>query len=163
MTVVLKVVCVILSERPNDAFEEHDVFSPAQAACWRLQERVTQAACLVDIIQRRRLVDQPAYVVFIDFKKAYDMVPHGHCLSQEGVRGKCLALIKAPLYAGSTTRVQVGGGTQAMYSDLCSLRRGVRQGCLLSPVLFNAFIDNLAIGRETMGVKVPEGVPLTWQ
>jgi len=37
-------------------------------------------ACLVDIIQCRRLMGVPTYIVFIDIKMAYDTVPHGALL-----------------------------------------------------------------------------------
>jgi len=165
MATVLKVVCVILSTRINVAAEERGLFSRAQAGFRQREECVTQVACVVEIIQRRQIVGEPTYVVFVDLKKAYDTVPHEALfakLARFGVRGRCLAFIRA-LYHSSTIRVRVGGGSNALYSDSCRLLRGVRQGCPLSPLLFNIFIDDLAVGTEVSGALVPTGDSRTWQ
>jgi hypothetical protein len=95
-----------------------------------MEECVTQAAMVLDICQRRRILDLPTFLVFVDLKKAYDMVPH-HALfaklSRAGIRGVFLKFLMA-LYSVSTIRVRVGGGAHALYSELVRLRRGVRQG-----------------------------------
>ena len=98
MATVLKVVCVILSTRINEAAEAGGLFSRSQAGFRQREECVTQVACVVEIIQRRRIVNEPTYVVFVDLKKAYDTVPHEALfakLSRFGIRGQCLAFIRA--------------------------------------------------------------------
>ena len=130
MSTTLKVIMVILSLRINEAGEQHDLFSPAQAGFRKLEEAVTQAACVLDILQRRKICDERTYAIFIDLKKAYDTVPHGALFAKLytfGVRGRCLKFIEA-LYASSTIAVRVGQGSMAQQADPFSLCRGVRQG-----------------------------------
>ena len=101
------------------ATESLGLFSRSQAGFRQWEECVTQVACVVEIIQRRRIVNEPTYMVFVDLKKAYNTVPHEALfakLSRFGIRGQCLAFIRA-LYQSSAIRVQVGGGSNSLYLD----------------------------------------------
>lgn len=67
------------------------------------------------------------------------------------------------LYARSRISVRVGLGKEAQYSEPFPLRRGLRQGCPLSPVLFNIFINDLLDGMEGVsGAGVPSGPRAQW-
>ena len=59
-------------------------------------------------------------------------------LDEYGVKGKLLRAIQA-LYVDGKARVKVGG----VESELFGVHRGVRQGCTLSPWLFNVFMDKV--------------------
>ena len=81
------------------------------------------------------------FMVFIDLEKAYDNVCREklwRVLSEYGVRGRLLRSIKA-LYEGGRARVKV----EWMESQWFRVYKGVRQGCTLSPWLFNVFINNV--------------------
>ena len=89
----LKVLMVIISVRLNDAFESNNIYSQAQAGFRRKEECVLQAACLLEIVKRRKLGGKPTYLAFVDLKKAYDTVPHEALLAKldfYGVAGECL-------------------------------------------------------------------------
>jgi hypothetical protein len=157
MSTTLKILCVILVDRINTSAEAAHRFSPSQAGFRRLEEAVTQAACLVEALKRRRLAHQPTLGLFIDLKKAYDMVPHEALfakLRRFGIRGRCLEFIRG-LYGRSTIRVRLGHGSGAAFTAPFALLRGVRQGCPLSCVLFNIFINDLFDNLPYGGVDIP--------
>ena len=82
------------------------------------------------------------YVAFIDFKKAFNSVNHSKLLDilqQEGISGKFFNILKS-MYNSLQSCVRVDRN----YSDFFSCRKGVRQGCVLSPTLFSIFINQLA-------------------
>ena len=82
-----------------------------------------------------------AYVCFVDFEKAYDRVAHEamlYKLRRYGICGKTYKFIEK-LYANSKMCVRVGRSL----SRVVCLKRGLRQGCPLSPILFLIFINDI--------------------
>ena len=81
------------------------------------------------------------YGCFVDFSKAFDCVPRDILikkLQERGIDGKVLEIIKT-LYLEDTASVKVGN----TYSVPFKTNRGVRQGCVLSPLLFILFLSDL--------------------
>ncbi|KAH9276809.1 hypothetical protein BASA83_000945 [Batrachochytrium salamandrivorans] len=98
----------------------------------------------VDIIQRRQNAGLNTHVLFIDIRKAFDTVPVGALLwklQNMGFPRRTLAFLKA-LYTSSSARAQAG----SLLSDPFPVQRGVRQGCPLSGLLFNLFINDILDG-----------------
>ena len=91
---------------------------------------------------------------FIDVKKAYDTVWRNGLwqrIWEEGIRGKMWRVIKG-MYSVVQSAV-LAGDEQTEWFDLST---GVRQGCVMSPILFSLFINGLAkeINKKTTGINV---------
>ncbi|PSR77303.1 hypothetical protein PHLCEN_2v7960, partial [Hermanssonia centrifuga] len=153
LSVVLKVLLQIMTERLQDAAEKAELVAPEQSGFRRREEAMAQVIAIADIVRRRKLKGHSTFGVFIDFKKAYDRVPHGalyRVLDHLGVRGKFLNLVKH-IYSNSTMAVRMGGIT----GDKFTMKRGTRQGCPLSPLLFILFINRIIKDCSSGGVRVP--------
>ena len=85
--------------------------------------------------------DGKVFAVFIDYKKAFDRVWHYglfSVLQQYGVPRKLINIIR-DLYSKAKSCIRVNNNL----TDWFETTIGVRQGCLLSPVLFNVFLENI--------------------
>ena len=87
------------------------------------------------ITEKARGFQKNIYFCFIDYAKTVDCVDHiklWKILKEMGIPDHITCLLRN-LYAGQEATVRTGHGT----IDLFQIRKGVRQGCILSPCLFN--------------------------
>ena len=87
------------------------------------------------IIEKTRAFQRNIYFCFIDYAKAFDCVDHNklwEILQEMGIIDHLTCLLRN-LYAGQEETVRTGHGT----TDWFQIGRGVHQGCILSPCLFN--------------------------
>ena len=81
------------------------------------------------------------YACFVDFKKAFDSVWHERLFQKMenlGLHGKMLQLIKA-IYKSTKCAVKYDDKVTQFFD----FSKGVRQGCPLSPLLFNLYVNDL--------------------
>ena len=89
------------------------------------------------IIEKAREFQENIYFCFIDYAKAFDCVDHNKLwkiLKEMGIPDRLTCLLRN-LYAGQKATVRTGHGT----TDWFQIRKGVRQGCILSPCLFKLY------------------------
>ena len=108
------------------------------------------------ICERATDVQKDVYVCFIDYTKAYDRVKHIkmiECLSEIGIDDKDLQII-TKLYWEQSASVRRESGMTSEFK----IKKGVRQGCVLSPNLFNLYTEKIFREVEDMkGVNIGGG------
>ena len=91
------------------------------------------------IIKKTREFQEKIYFFFIDYANAFDCVDHNKLwkiLKEMGIPNHLTWLLRN-LYARQEATVRTGHGT----TDWFQIRKGVRQGCILSPCLFNLYAE----------------------
>lgn len=153
ISVGLKVLLGVMADRLYVGCEEAQLLVPEQAGFRRREEAVAQYIAIAEIARRRGIDGKSTYAIFVDFKKAFDKVHHEalyRILDNMGVRGKFLNVIKY-MYRNSKMTVRAGGRTTRSFG----MKRGNRQGCPLSPLLFIIFVNRLLRDTSCGGVAVP--------
>ena len=88
-------------------------------------------------MEKAREFQKNIYFCFIDYAKAFDCVDHKKLwkiLKKMGIADHLTCLLRN-LYAGQEAIVRTGYGT----TDWFQIGKGVRQGCILPPCLFNLY------------------------
>ena len=96
------------------------------------------------------------YVCFIDYAKAFDCVDHNklwEILKDMGIPDHLTCLLRN-LYAGHEATLRTGHGTTGWFQ----IGKGVHQGCMFSPCLFNFYAEyimrNARLEEAQAGIKI---------
>jgi hypothetical protein len=144
----------LLTNRELNCREEQAGFRPGRGC-------TDQIFTLRQILETRLRCKKETYMVFVDFACAFDSVDHQSLwctLKAETVPHSTLNILKA-FYDGGTSRVKYLGNLSTPFP----ISTGVKQGCIISPMLFNATMDWIL--RKTLknkdGVQVGNDVFIT--
>lgn len=132
-----KVLNRILLNRMKASVDQH--LREHQAGFRKDRSCPDQIASLRIIIEQSLEWKSPLYINFVDFEKAFDSVDRDSLwkiMRHYGIPNKYISIVKAT-YDGMTCRVLHGGDVTEQFQVLT----GVRQGCILSPLLFLMAID----------------------
>ena len=106
----------------------------------------------------KRVPEKHLFFFFIDYAKAFDCVDHNKLwkiLQEMGIRNHLTCLLRN-LYSGHKAIVRTGHGT----TDWFQIGKGVRQGCILSPCLFNLSAEyimrNAGLEEAQSGIKIDQ-------
>ena len=120
--------------------EEPEIKLPTSTGSWKKQES-----------SRKNI-----YFCFIDYAKAFDCVDHNKLwkiLKEMGIPDHLICLL-SNLYADQEATVRTGHGT----TDWFQIGKGVCQGCILSPYLFNLYAEyimrNARLEEAQAGIKI---------
>ena len=115
------------------------------------------------IIAKARVFQKNILFCFVDYAKAFDCVDHNKLwkiLKEMGIPDHLTGLLRN-LYADQETTVRSGHGT----TDWFQIGKGVRQGCVLSPSLFNLYAEyimrNAGLGEAQLESRLLGEISIT--
>src|SRR5678815_3019926 len=158
LSVVGKIYAFILVERVRRVTE--GLIGEEQGAFRSGRGCVDQIFTLKQMIEKMRKKKNKLYLGFMDLQQAYDRVNREalwQVLVMYGVGGRLLNGIKS-MYDDSEACVRING----VKSDWFNINSGVTQGCVMSPWLFNLYMDGvmkeLEMGVSGNGVRMMENL-----
>ena len=108
------------------------------------------------IIKEAREFQENIYFCFSEYGKSFDCMDHNKLwkiLKEMGIPDHLTYLLRN-LYAGQEAIVRTGHGT----TDWLQIRKGVHQGCILSPCFLNLYTEyimrNAGLEEAQAGIKV---------
>ena len=115
-----------------------------------------QIANICWIMEKAREFQKNIYFCFIDYAKAFDCVDHNKLwkiLKETEIPDHLICLLRN-LYAGQEATVRTGHET----TDWFQIGKGICQGCILSPCLFNLYAEyimrNTGVDEAQAGIKI---------
>ena len=149
-----KIMLKILQARPQQ-YMNHEL-PDAQAGFRKGRWSRDQIANIHWIMEKAREFQKNIYFCFIDYAKAFDCVDHRKLwkiLRDMGIPDHLTGLLRN-LYAGQEATVRTGHGTR----DWFQIGKGVCQGCIFSPCLFNLYAEyimrNAGLDEAQAGIKI---------
>ena len=149
-----KVMLKILQARPQQ-YENYELPN-VQVRFRKGRGTRDQIANICWIIGKAREFQENIYFCFIDYAKAFDCVDHNKLwkiLKEMGIPDHLICLLKNQ-YAGQKATVRTVHGT----TDWCQIGKGIHQGCILSPCLFNLYAEyimkNAGLDEAQAGIKI---------
>ena len=157
--IAAKIFAIVLHNRFR--IQRNAKTRPNQAGFRPGMGTIDQLFVLRQTLEHRAKHQKPTVSLFIDFITAFDSVLRDgiwKAMTEDGVPGKIVRLIQA-YYQHTRAQIQIGGELSSMFQ----IDFGVRQGCILSPVLFNFVIDWIMTRAMTTfsGVEVSPNFVIT--
>ena len=133
----------LLNSRLSEVVEVHKLLGEVQNGFRKERCMADNSFILDSILMKSKYLKKNVHLCYVDITKAYDSVNRSVLwakLSSLGFNGEFLGCLQA-LYTGDSVDSVVNGvSTCPVY-----LKRGLRQGCSLSPLLFAIYISDIGM------------------
>lgn len=147
LSIVAKVYAKILNARMKKWIENNNRMSEAQHGFRENRGTHDCIFALTEHIKMRKREGKQTYVAYLDIKKAYDKVNRNILwkrLREKGMSGKIIRVIQQ-MYE----RVENTVMFEEMEGEKYNVEMGVKQGCVMSCILFTLFLDEVQERIET--------------
>lgn len=151
LNIIIKILAMIILERIAPII--HAKLRNEQAGFRPGKSCTDHISSLRIIIEQSAEFNSPLYMAFVDFERAFDTVQRNaiwSALEEFGTPIKLIRLIQE-LYNNSECRVL----HKSNLSEKIKVNTGVRQGCVLSPLLFIAVLDGVL---KKTNIDSPNGI-----
>ena len=156
-SVVYKTLVSIIESQTMGYIEKNDIYGEFQGAFRKGRRCEDNIFSLKGILAIRKSKKQKTYLAFLDISKAYDHLDRDTMflhLWQKGIQGKAWRMIRM-LYEKVDNKVIFG----CYESDMYEVMNGLKQGCVISPTIFNLVMTDLhhmLTSCITDGVKIQD-------
>jgi Reverse transcriptase (RNA-dependent DNA polymerase) len=151
---ISKILLKIIHKRMESTIERE--LPDSQAGFRKARGTRDHIANMRWIMERQREYGQKVYICFIDYSKAFDCINHElmwKTLIEMGIPRHLIQLLKG-LYEDQIAVIRTEYGD----TDRIRIKKGVRQGCILSPFLFNLYAERImrlaGMDEAEEGVKI---------
>lgn len=139
-----KIYTEIIRNRMDSEVEEKNMLPESQAGFRKGRSTLDNIYVLSHVIQRekeKKKERKEVYALFVDLKAAFDNVDRSKLWNLLEIKGMSMNLIwrMKKIYEDTEAAVRTTEGVTKGFN----IRKGVRQGCVLSPTLFNLYIADL--------------------
>ena len=153
-----KLYCGVLNTRLTCKLDESDCLNDEQNGFRKDRSTIIDLLyTLTTKNESRKLRKLSTFCAFIDFKMAYDWVNSllFTKLESQGISSKMLKVLYA-IYSNVQSCVKING----QLTELFDVTSGLKQGCILPPLLFNIFINDLIdeVKKLNVGIKLDNDI-----
>ena len=155
MSCLGKLFLTIINNRLPEYCLHNGILTPSQLGFVQGNRTSDPHIILHNLLQKYcHRANKRLYGCFVDFSKAFDSVPRDillEKLKKHGINGNIFDIIQT-IYLEDTVSIKIG----TQHSPPFKTNKGVRQGCVLSPLLFNIFLADLSpiLDRSDGNVKI---------
>ena len=138
---VYKLYCNILNDRLSKWENSNNILLDNQNGFRKNRSTVDHVMTITSIIETRKLNKKNTFAAFIDFRKAYDNINRNLLFEKMrhlGINGSMYKALIA-IYDNVRCSVRLNG----IYTEWFEVKCGLKQGCALSSISFNLYINDL--------------------